>query len=204
MERLRTRRDLMKDVNDAIGDVMSEVQPPVVEARLAHPIASSPKQSSVAQEAPPLPASVSGKMDVVLTNARGVDANTLMNLLISRFALTDLAAQSIVSALPQVVLSNVDSETATKAAAALKEVGAQASIERREYQVRLMQVGTSKIDVIKVVRQVTPLGLTEAKTLVEKAPVYIFAEYAGKTFAENAARLLKDVGATATIQQAKP
>jgi large subunit ribosomal protein L7/L12 len=48
--------------------------------------------------------------------------------------------------------------------------GAAAAEEKTEFTVMLTDIGTAKINVIKVVREVTSLGLKEAKDLVESAP----------------------------------
>ncbi|MDR1031669.1 MAG: 50S ribosomal protein L7/L12 [Holosporales bacterium] len=55
-------------------------------------------------------------------------------------------------------------------AAAPASAAAPAAEEKTEFNVVLTDVGAEKIKVIKVVREITGLGLTEAKTLVESAP----------------------------------
>ena len=51
--------------------------------------------------------------------------------------------------------------------------GAAASVEQSEFEVSLKEIGPNKISVIKAVREVTSLGLREAKELVESAPASI-------------------------------
>ena len=51
--------------------------------------------------------------------------------------------------------------------------GAAASVEQSEFDVSLKEIGPNKISVIKAVREVTSLGLREAKELVESAPTSI-------------------------------
>ena len=51
--------------------------------------------------------------------------------------------------------------------------GAAASVEQSEFEVSLKEIGPNKINVIKAVREVTSLGLREAKELVESAPASI-------------------------------
>jgi large subunit ribosomal protein L7/L12 len=55
-------------------------------------------------------------------------------------------------------------------AAAVAPAAAAAEEEKTEFDVVLAEVGAAKIGVIKVVREITGLGLTEAKTIVESAP----------------------------------
>ncbi|MGI4850838.1 MAG: 50S ribosomal protein L7/L12 [Janthinobacterium lividum] len=62
------------------------------------------------------------------------------------------------------------SAAAPMAMAAAPGVAAPAAEEQTEFSVMLTEVGAQKINVIKVVREITGLGLVEAKTLVEGAP----------------------------------
>lgn len=66
--------------------------------------------------------------------------------------------------------------------------------EQTEFTVVLKDIGPKKIDVIKVVRQLTNLGLKEAKELVEGAPSNVM-EDVGKDIAEDAKKKLEEVGA---------
>jgi len=71
--------------------------------------------------------------------------------------------------------------------------------EKTEFDVELTAVGSEKIKVIKVVREITGLGLKEAKDLVDSAPKVI-KEQAQKDDAENIKKKLTDVGATVTLK----
>jgi large subunit ribosomal protein L7/L12 len=71
--------------------------------------------------------------------------------------------------------------------------------EQYEFDVKLVDVGPKKINVIKEVRQLRSLGLKEAKDLVDSAPVFIMVG-CSKVEAENIVRLLATVGATAEIK----
>ena len=71
--------------------------------------------------------------------------------------------------------------------------------EKTEFTVTLTEVGTNKINVIKVVREVTSLGLKEAKDLVESAPKPI-KEAIPKDEAEAIKKKFADVGATVEIK----
>lgn len=71
--------------------------------------------------------------------------------------------------------------------------------EKTEFNVVLKSVGDKKIDVIKVVRQLTNLGLKEAKDLVETANATVL-ESVGKDAAEDAKKKLAEVGATIEVK----
>ena len=77
--------------------------------------------------------------------------------------------------------------------------GAGAEEEQTEFTVNLAAVGESKINVIKAVREVTQLGLKEAKDLVDAAPKPVL-ENVSKADAEKAVARLKEAGATAEIK----
>ncbi len=71
--------------------------------------------------------------------------------------------------------------------------------EKTEFNVVLKDHGANKINVIKAVREVTSLGLKEAKDLVESAPVTV-KEAIGKPDAETAQKKLQEAGATVDLQ----
>jgi large subunit ribosomal protein L7/L12 len=75
---------------------------------------------------------------------------------------------------------------------------AEAAEEKTEFTVTLKDIGANKINVIKAVREVTTLGLKEAKDLVESAPVAV-KEDVGKEDAENVKKKLEEAGATVEI-----
>jgi large subunit ribosomal protein L7/L12 len=78
--------------------------------------------------------------------------------------------------------------------------GAAAAVEEKtEFDVELTQVGAEKIKVIKVVRELTGLGLKEAKDLVDGAPKMV-KEGVQKEEAETIKTKLGEVGATVTIK----
>ena len=76
---------------------------------------------------------------------------------------------------------------------------AAAAEEKTEFDVILQAVGTNKINVIKVVREVTALGLKEAKDLVEAAPKAV-KEGVSKEEAETIKQKLSDAGATVEVK----
>src|SRR5437667_8333837 len=71
--------------------------------------------------------------------------------------------------------------------------------EQTEFTVTLTAVGDSKINVIKAVRELTQLGLKEAKDLVDAAPKPVL-ENVAKADAEKAVARLKEAGATAEMK----
>ena len=74
-----------------------------------------------------------------------------------------------------------------------------AAEEKTEFDVELTEVGAEKVKVIKVVREVTGLGLKEAKDLVEAAPKVV-KEAASKEDAENIKKSLEEAGAKVTLK----
>lgn len=71
--------------------------------------------------------------------------------------------------------------------------------EKTEFDVELTEVGSEKIKVIKVVREVTGLGLKEAKEAVDNAPK-VLKEQASKEDAEAIKAKLEEVGAKVTLK----
>ena len=74
------------------------------------------------------------------------------------------------------------------------DAGAAAEEEKTEFTVTLKDAGAQKVAVIKAVKEVTGLGLGEAKALVDNAPSAIL-EKVGKEDAENAKKALEEAGA---------
>jgi len=91
------------------------------------------------------------------------------------------------------------SAAAAVAVAAPAEAGAAAEAEQTEFDVVIEEVGSSKIPVIKVVRELTGLGLADAKKLVDGAPSTI-KEKISKDDAEAAQAKLQEVGAKVTLK----
>ena len=76
---------------------------------------------------------------------------------------------------------------------------AEAAEEKTEFDVELTDVGAEKVKVIKVVREITGLGLKEAKDLVEAAPKVV-KEATTKEDAEDIKKKLEEVGAKVTLK----
>ena len=90
------------------------------------------------------------------------------------------------------------SAAAAVAVAAPAAGGAAAAEEKTEFDVVLKEVGAEKIKVIKVVREITGLGLAEAKAVVDGAPKTL-KEGASKEEAEEIKAKLAEVGATVEL-----
>ena len=91
------------------------------------------------------------------------------------------------------------SAAAAVAVAAPAEGGAAAAEEKTEFDLVLAEVGDQKIKVIKVVRELTGLGLGEAKALVDGAPKTV-KEAMPKEEAEAAKAKLEEVGAKVELK----
>ncbi|MCY6483507.1 50S ribosomal protein L7/L12 [Clostridium aestuarii] len=88
---------------------------------------------------------------------------------------------------------------AAPAAAAGAAAGAGAAEEKTEFDVVLASAGSQKIKVIKIVREVTGLGLKEAKGIVDGAPKTL-KEAIAKDQAEEMKAKLEEVGATVELK----
>jgi len=117
--------------------------------------------------------------------------------------LTLLEASELVKAMEETfgvsaAAAAVAAAPAAGAAAGAGEAAAAAE-EKSEFDVILQSVGGNKINVIKVVREVTALGLKEAKDLVEAAPKAV-KEGVSKEEAETIKQKLTDAGATVEVK----
>ena len=97
----------------------------------------------------------------------------------------------------------VEEEFGVSAAAAVAvaapAAGAAAVEEKTEFDVILAEAGAEKIKVIKAVREITGLGLAEAKAVVDGAPK-VLKEAASKEDAESIKAKLEEVGAKVTLK----
>ncbi|MBP9852986.1 MAG: large subunit ribosomal protein [Patescibacteria group bacterium] len=78
------------------------------------------------------------------------------------------------------------------------DAGAAGGDEKSEYDVTLKDAGAQKVAVIKAVKELTGLGLGEAKALVDEAPKVVL-EKASKDDAEAAKKALEEAGATVEL-----
>ncbi|MCB5223979.1 MAG: 50S ribosomal protein L7/L12 [Candidatus Cloacimonadaceae bacterium] len=91
------------------------------------------------------------------------------------------------------------SAAAPVAVAAAPAAGPEAKEEQTEFDVILNSAGEKKINVIKVVREITKLGLKEAKDLVDGAPKMV-VEKVSKEEAESVQKKLEEVGASVEVK----
>ncbi len=91
------------------------------------------------------------------------------------------------------------SAAAVAVAAGPAAAGGAAAEEKTEFDVILAEVGANKVGVIKAVREITGLGLKEAKDLVDGAPKAV-KEGASKAEAEDAKKKLEEAGAKAELK----
>src|SRR4026208_2090602 len=138
-----------------------------------------------------------------LKNMTLLEASQLVKELEETFGVS--AAAAAVAAAPAAGGGGGGGGAAAGAVAAAPAAGggggeaAAAAEEKTEFDVVLQAVGGNKINVIKVVREVTALGLKEAKDLVEAAPKAV-KEGVSKEEAETIKQKLTDAGATVEVK----
>lgn len=120
------------------------------------------------------------KLAEELTKLTVLEVNELKNVLKDEYGIEPAAAAVAVAAGP--------------AAAA----GADAADEKSEFTVQLKDVGAQKVAVIKAVKEITGLGLGEAKAIVDSAPATV-KEKVSKEEAEAAKKALEEAGATVEL-----
>lgn len=87
---------------------------------------------------------------------------------------------------------------AVAVAAPAGDAGAAAADEKSEFTVKLADAGAQKVAVIKAVKEITGLGLGEAKAIVDGAPANV-VEKVSKDDADNAKKLLEEAGASVEL-----
>ena len=114
-----------------------------------------------------------------------------------------LTAQELIDAIKELsvlelndLVKACEEEFGVSAAAGVVVAAAE---EKTEFDVELTEVGAEKVKVIKVVREVTGLGLKEAKDVVDGAPKVV-KEGASKEEAEDIKKKLEEVGAKVTLK----
>ena len=93
----------------------------------------------------------------------------------------------------------VSAAAAVAAAPAAASAGAAAAEEKSEFDLHLTGIGDNKVNVIKAVREITGLGLKEAKDIVDAAPKVV-KESLAKAAADEAMKKLIEAGATAELK----
>ncbi len=113
--------------------------------------------------------------------------------------LTLLEASQLVKVLEERLGVSAAAATVAAAAPAAGAAAAPAAEEKTEFNVILVSAGANKINVIKAVREVTSLGLKEAKDLVDGAPKPI-KEGVNKEEAESIKKKFTEAGATVEVK----
>lgn len=121
------------------------------------------------------------KLAEELTKLTVLEVNELKNVLKDEYGIEPAAAAAVI------------------AGPAAGGDAAPAAEEKAEYDVNLKDAGAQKVAVIKAVKDITGLGLGEAKALVDGAPKVVL-EKAKKEDAEAAKKTLEDAGATVELQ----
>jgi large subunit ribosomal protein L7/L12 len=111
-----------------------------------------------------------------------LEASELVTLLEEKLGVTAAAPMAVAAGAPGVLSADQVEED-----------------EKTEFDVILAEIGAKKIQVIKVVRQLTSLGLKESKELVDGAPSTVL-EAVSKEAAEDAKAKLEAEGATAQVK----
>ncbi len=120
-----------------------------------------------------------------------------------------LTAQELIDAIKEMTVLELndlvkacEEEFGVSAAAGVVVAAAGPAVEveeKTEFDVELTEIGSEKVKVIKVVREVTGLGLKEAKDTVESAPKVV-KEGVSKEEAEELKKKLEEVGAKVTLK----
>ena len=112
--------------------------------------------------------------------------------------LTVLEAAELVKTLEEEWGVSAAAPVAVAAAGAPAAGGAEAAEEKTEFDVVIKEAGPKKIDVIKVIRQLTSLGLVDAKNMAETAGSKVLTQV-GKEAAEEAKSKLEGAGAVVEL-----
>ncbi|MDO8908652.1 MAG: 50S ribosomal protein L7/L12 [Pseudohongiella sp.] len=114
-------------------------------------------------------------------------------------AIADMSVMDVVELVKAMEEKFGVSAAAAVAVAAAPAAAAEAVEEKTEFDVILKEAGEKKVNVIKVVRTLTGLGLKEAKDLVDGAPSTV-KEGANKAEAEDAKKQLEEAGAKVELK----
>ncbi len=112
--------------------------------------------------------------------------------------LTVLEAAELVKNLEEEWGVSAAAPVAVAAAGAAPAAGAEEAEEKTEFDVVLKETGPKKIDVIKVIRQLTNLGLVDAKNMAETAGSKVLTQV-GKEAAQDAKKKLEEAGAAVDL-----
>ena len=150
------------------------------------PVTEKPKKAKAATTKPESPAKVKGK-------------TTVNEIMATIKDMTVLELAELIKALENEFGVSAAAPAVAVAAAPAEAGAAPAAEEQTEFTVTLKDIGANKISVIKAVRELTTLGLKEAKDLVESAPATV-KEGINKDEATTIKQKLEAAGATAEIK----
>jgi len=133
------------------------------------------------------------------TKKAAAGSKSLEDILSTVENMTVLELSELVKALEDKFGVSAQAMVAAAPAAGAATAGAAPAEEKSEYDVELKSPGQKKIEVIKAVRQITSLGLKEAKELVDKAP-NVVKEKVSQEEAEKIKKQLEDAGAEVELK----
>ena len=111
-----------------------------------------------------------------------------------------LSIEEIISAVEELTVLELNELVSAAAGVVVAAAGAEAAAEEKDsFDVELTEIGPNKVKVIKVVRELTGLGLKEAKEVVDGAPK-VFKQEVSKEEAEAAKTALEAEGAKVTLK----
>ncbi len=173
---------------------------PEPEAAKKEPEAAKKEPQPEAAKKEPEP-EVTKKRQAPSTAGKGAKTLTKEELVAAIKGMTILELSQLVKALEEEfgVSAAVPAAVAAAPAAPGPSEGAPAAEEKTEFSVILKDIGPNRINVIKAVREVTTLGLKEAKELVESAPKAV-KEAVSKSEAGTIKERLEAAGATVVIE----
>lgn len=115
-------------------------------------------------------------------------------------AISDMSVMDIVELIKSMEDKfGVSAAAAVAVAAPAAQGGAAASEEKTEFNVVMTNFGSNKVGVIKVIREITGLGLKEAKDMVEAVPAHV-KDGVSKADADAIKKKLEETGATVEVK----
>jgi large subunit ribosomal protein L7/L12 len=152
---------------------------------MADKVESKAEETAVAAETAPKETQGNGTIDSIIESIEKLSVLDLAKLIKALEDKFGVSAQAVAAA-PMMPMAGAPA-------------AAEAAEEQTEFDVILSSIGDKKIQVIKVVRAITSLGLKEAKDLVDSAPKAV-KEAVSKDEAEDIKKQLEEVGATVEVK----
>jgi len=165
----------------------------------AKPAAEEKKAAPEKSEAKPAAEEKKAAPEKSPAKKSGPQSKVIKDMLKTIEGMTVLELSELVKALEEKFEVSAQAMVAAAPAAGGAAGGAQAAEEKSEFDVELKSPGQKKIEVIKAVRQITSLGLKEAKALVDKAP-NVVKEKVSAEEAEKIKKQLEEAGAEVELK----